>query len=145
MPLHLLKLCVGATSVADLEDWIKQRLAARKAAGEPVEQWHTTRMVPTRVPELTDGGSLYWVIKGEVACRQALLDVRPFTDADGIRRCHLVLDPKVIKVAPRPSRPFQGWRYLKANEAPVDLGAGTVGGDALPEHMERELRTLGLL
>ncbi|MGU3494910.1 DUF1489 family protein [Xanthobacteraceae bacterium A53D] len=144
-PLHLIKLCVGATSVADLEEWIELRLAQRKAAGEPVEQWHTTRMVPTRVDELVNGGSLYWVIKGEVACRQALLDVRPFTDGEGIRRCHLVLDPEVIKVAPRPARPFQGWRYLKDKEVPADLKAGASSGDVLPEEMERELRALGLL
>ncbi len=145
MPLHLLKLCVGATSVADLEEWIGERLAQRRAAGQPVEQFHTTRMVPTRIDELVSGGSLYWVIKGEVACRQTLLEVRPFVDADGIRRCHLVLDPQVVKVVPRPSRPFQGWRYLKAAEVPFDLNAGGRSGDPLPEHMERELRALGLL
>ncbi|BAF88827.1 MULTISPECIES: DUF1489 family protein [Azorhizobium] len=144
MPLHLLKLCVGATSVADLEDWIAERLDEKRRLGLAVEQVHTTRMVPTRVDELLDGGSLYWVIKGEVACRQKLTDVRPFVDADGIRRCHLVLDPAVLKVAPRPSRPFQGWRYLKAQEAPADLREGT-GGEELPEEMRRELRALGLM
>ncbi|GGF55596.1 lysophospholipase [Azorhizobium oxalatiphilum] len=144
-PLHLLKLCVGATSVADLEEWIELRLAQRKAAREPVEQWHTTRMVPTRVDELINGGSLYWVIKGEILCRQTLVDVRPFTDGEGIRRCHLVLDPEVIKVSPRPSRPFQGWRYLKDKEKPADLNAGRGGGEALPEEMQRELRALGLM
>ncbi len=145
MPLHLLKLCVGAESVADLEAWIGQKLARRQAAGQPVEVSHITRMVPTRIDDLIPGGSLYWVIKGEVACRQALLEVRPFVDGDGIRRCHLVLEPEVVKVAPRPSRPFQGWRYLKAAEAPTDLDAGRRSGDPLPEHMERELRALGLL
>lgn len=102
-------------------------------------------MVPTRVDELINGGSLYWVIKGEVACRQALLDVRPFTDGEGIRRCNLVLDPEVIKVAPRPARPFQGWRYLKDKEKPADVRIGATSGDVLPEEMERELRSLGLL
>ena len=145
MPLHLLKLCVGAESVADLEEWTGQRLAQRRAARQPVELSHITRMVPTRIDDLIPGGSLYWVIKGEVACRQALLAVRPFVDGEGIRRCHLVLDPQVVKVAPRPSRPFQGWRYLKAAEAPADLDTGTRSGDPLPEYMERELRALGLL
>ncbi|HUZ67122.1 MAG TPA: DUF1489 domain-containing protein, partial [Beijerinckiaceae bacterium] len=30
MSLHLLKLCVGADSIRDLETWIAERLAARR-------------------------------------------------------------------------------------------------------------------
>lgn len=144
MPLHLLKLCVGAESVQDLEEWIVENLAEKAARGQPVEQFHTTRMVPTRTDDLLAGGSLYWVIKGEIACRQALTGIEPFVDADGIRRCRLMLDPVVHRVDPRPSRPFQGWRYLAAKDAPADLDA--VAGDApLPENLRRELRSLGLL
>lgn len=144
MPLHLLKLCVGAESVQDLEEWIVENLAEKAARGQPVEQFHTTRMVPTRTDDLLAGGSLYWVIKGEIACRQALTGIEPFVDADGIRRCRLMLDPVVHRVEPRPSRPFQGWRYLAAKDAPADLDA--VAGDApLPENLRRELRSLGLL
>ena len=144
MPLHLLKLCVGAESVTDLEDWIRQNLASQASPGAVPEQFHTTRMVPTRTEELLSGGSLYWVIRGEVACRQQLIAIRPFVDPDGIRRCHLVLDPTVWKVEPRPNRPFQGWRYLAHKDVPPDLTAGG-GGAALPEEMSRELRSLGLL
>lgn len=144
MPLHLLKLCVGAESVQDLEEWIVENLAEKAARGQPVEQFHTTRMVPTRTDDLLAGGSLYWVIKGEIACRQALTGIEPFVDADGIRRCRLMLDPVVHRVEPRPSRPFQGWRYLAAKDAPADLD--TAAGDApLPENLRRELRSLGLL
>lgn len=140
-----MKLCVGADSIAHLENWIDERLAERLRAGEPAEQRHTTRMVPKRVAELIDGGSLFWVIKGQIAARQALVDVRPFTDEGGVGRCHLVLVPEVIPVQPRPCRPFQGWRYLPNDAAPVDLG--TLGRDvtALPEPLRRELRDLGLL
>lgn len=144
MPLHLLKLCVGAESVQDLEEWIAQDLAAKAARGAPAEQFHTTRMVPNRAPEIVDSGSLYWVIKGEVACRQRLTAIRPFVAADGIRRCHLVLEPVVRRVEPRPHRPFQGWRYLTAADAPADLSEGSVDV-ALPETLRRELRSLGLL
>ena len=112
MPLHLIKLCVGADSIGDLEEWIGERLAEMRRAGEPPEQRHTTRMQPKRVEELLDGGSLYWVIRGQLSARQALLGIRPFKDADGIGRCHLVLEPAVVPVQPRPCRPFQGWRYL---------------------------------
>ena len=72
MALNLLKLCVGAESVEDLEDWIARRLDEKRRLGQPVEHFHTTRMVPKRVDELVDGGSLYWVVKGSVQCRQRL-------------------------------------------------------------------------
>ena len=145
MALHLLKLCVGAESIRDLEEWIDMRLAEKRRLKEPVEQFHTTRMVPKRVDELVDGGSLYWVIKGQISARQVLSAVRPFTDREGVSRCHLVLEPKVIPVLPRPCRPFQGWRYLKAEEAPGDLGAGAGEIAEMPEELRRELRELGLL
>ncbi|MFG1300225.1 DUF1489 domain-containing protein [Xanthobacter sp. V3C-3] len=145
MTLHLLKLCVGAVSIADLEDWIAERAEAARKAGRPFEQVHVTRMVPTRREDLLDGGSLYWVIKGEVAARQRLLDLRPFVDNDGIRRCGLVLEPQVVPVEPRPSRPFQGWRYLAAKDAPRDLATGDGAAADLPESLRRELRDLGLL
>ncbi|MFG1479585.1 DUF1489 domain-containing protein [Xanthobacter sp. V4C-4] len=146
MPLHLIKLCVGATSIEDLRAWIEDRRIDAGRAGVPFEQTHVTRMTPTRMDELRDGGSLYWVIRGDIAARQRLLDVRPFVDVDGVRRCALVLDPQVIGVRPRPARPFQGWRYLKPNEAPADLDAvDTSGAAAMPEEMRRELEHLGLL
>jgi hypothetical protein len=145
MPLHLIKLCVGCDSVRDLEDWIAQKLKAKRKTGEKPEHIHRTRMVPKRTAELTDGGSLYWVIRGEVMCRQRLRDVRPFRDRDGIGRCGLVLDPKVILVEPRPYRAFQGWRYLTANDAPRDLDKAVKGAAAMPETLRRELRELGLM
>jgi hypothetical protein len=116
-----------------------------KARGQTPEQFHTTRMVPKRVAELLDGGSIYWVIKGQIASRQEILDVRPFTDATGVSRCNLVLEPTVIPVAPRRLRPFQGWRYLPAHEAPPDLRGGLVEVAEMPDAMRKELRDLGLL
>src|SRR5947209_1776114 len=110
VPLHLIKLCVGCDSAKDLEDWIRSKLKERKRRGLSREHIHRTRMVPKRADELRHGGSLYWVIRGEVTCRQRLLDVRPFVDKAGMGRCQLVLDPKLILVEPRPWRPFQGWR-----------------------------------
>lgn len=142
--LHLIKLCVGADRIEDLTDWIAERLADCRARGLPERQGHVTRMVPTRAEELLSGGSLYWVIKGEVLCRQRLLAIEPFVDGEGVGRCRLVLDPAVARVVPRPSRPFQGWRYLKGAEAPADLVSGAGGGE-LPEDLQRELRQLGLL
>ena len=145
MALHLIKLCVGCDSVKDLEEWIKQKLKEKKKRGQKPERIHTTRMVPKRAEELLDGGSLYWVIRGQIMCRERLLAVRPFVDRDGIGRCRLVLDPKVILVEPRPFRAFQGWRYLETKDAPRDLDRAAPGARDMPENMRRELRELGLL
>jgi hypothetical protein len=145
MALHLIKLCVGCDSVQDLEEWISQKLKDKKKRGEKPERIHTTRMVPKRAAELIDGGSLYWVIRGELLCRERIRAVRPFVDKDGVGRCELVLDPKLILVEPRPYRAFQGWRYLAAKEAPRDLAKAAPGSAAMPEKLRRELRELGLM
>lgn len=146
MPLHLIKLSVGTDSIADLQGWIDGKIKAQKKRGvKKPERIHTTRMLPKRADELKDGGSIYWVIKGQIMCRETILDVRPFTDKDGIHRCKLVLDPKCIPVEPRPRAAFQGWRYLEDKEAPRDLGKISKGALNMPEEMRRELMQLGLL
>lgn len=145
MPLHLIKLSVGTDSIEDLEDWIKLKLKEKKKRGQKAERFHTTRMVPKRVEELLDGGSIFWVIRGEIMCREKILAVRPFTDKDGIGRCHLVLDGKCVPVEPRPYRAFQGWRYLDVKDAPRDLTRVGRGVINMPEPLRRELRELGLL
>jgi hypothetical protein len=141
VPLHLIKLCVGCDSVKDLQDWIRQKRKANKSR----EHTHTTRMVPKRVDELLDGGSIYWIIRGQVSCRQRLIGIEPFTDREGVGRCRLKLTPKVILVEPRPRRAFQGWRYLAATDAPRDLDRAAPGAKDMPEEMRRELRNLGLI
>jgi len=145
MPLHLIKLCVGCDSVADLEDCIKLKLKEKKKRRQKPEHIHTTRMVPKRAAELTEGGSLYWVVRGQIACRERIIDIRPFTDKDGIGRCRVVLDGKVVLVEPRPRSAFQGWRYLEEKEAPRDLSRVAPGAARMPEAMRRELQELGLL
>jgi hypothetical protein len=145
VPLHLIKLCVGCDSVKDLEDWVRQRLKERRKRGQSREHVHRTRMVPKRADELTDGGSLYWVIRGEVLCRQRLRGVRPFVDRQGVGRCQLMLEPKLVLVEPRLWRAFQGWRYLEPKDAPRDLTRVAPGARKMPENLRRELRELGLL
>lgn len=142
MALHLIKLCVGCDSIDDLVEWIDYRMAEARQAGRPLEHYHVTRMVPRRIPELLDGGSLYWVIKGKVQVRQRLLDIRPFVDDEGVGRCRLVLEPKVVPTEWQPKRPFQGWRYLEEKDAPADLKAGR--RDDLPAALRAELAELGL-
>ncbi len=143
MSLHLLKLCVGCDSVGDLKAAIRRRLKGRRKA--PREYVHVTRMTPKRAAELLDGGSLYWVIRGDIACRQRLLALRPLIDGEGIRRCGLVLEPRVVAVEPRACRPFQGWRYLTPAAAPHDSTRSRTNAGDMPAAMRRELRDLGLL
>jgi hypothetical protein len=145
MPLHLIKLCVGCDSVADLEEWVGRKLKEKKKRGQKPEHIHTTRMTPKRMEELLDGGSLFWVIRGEVMCREKLIDIRPFVDREGIARCRLVMDGKLVLVEPRPFRAFQGWRYYTHKDAPRDLARAAPGAAAMPEPLRRELRELGLL
>ncbi len=144
MTLHLLKLCVGAEDVDDLRNWQDARLQEKKKSGEDPVLAHVKRMLPKRADELLDGGSLYWVMKGVIRCRQTLLDIDPFVDGEGTRRCRLVLDPEIVLTQRREKRPFQGWRYLEAADAPRDAATG---GDVeeMPEEMRRELEELGLL
>jgi hypothetical protein len=149
MPLHIIKLCVGCDSLSDLADWQKRRLKDQRAANkkkggkkEP-ELMHVTRMTPKRAEEVLDGGSLYWVIKGQIAARQTLLDLRA-VKKNGVPHCGLVYDKELVPVAPRPRRAFQGWRYLETKDAPPDLSR-TKGARGLPEALQRELAVLGLL
>lgn len=145
MTLHLLKLCVGAESVEDHRAWIAARIDALRKAGLPPEQAHTTRMIPKRADEIIGTGSLYWVTKGKVQSRQRIVDIRPFVDAQGISRCDLVLDPELVLTVPQPRRPFQGWRYLKPEDAPRDLADGAAALAEMPSEMRAELSELGLL
>lgn len=144
MTLNLVKLCVGVSTVEELEEWIVESSTRRRAAGEPDEQIHTTRMFPKRADELLDGGSLYWVIRGNVQVRQRLVDIRPVTGADGIARCQLVLEPVLRLTQWQPRRAFQGWRYLQPADAPADL-ENEASARALPQSLRTELAELGLL
>jgi hypothetical protein len=143
MPLHIIKLCVGCDSLSDLADWQKKRLKQKRAKGQKPELVHVTRMTPKRADEVLDGGSLYWVIKGQIAARQKLFALRP-VKKNGVPHCGLVYDKTLVPVALRPRRAFQGWRYLEAKDAPADL-AKTKGAKGLPEVLQRELAALGLL
>src|ERR1700748_2590719 len=117
MSLHIIKLCVGCDSLAELADWQKKRLKEKRAKGQKAELVHITRMTPKRADEVLDGGSLYWVIKGQIAARQQLKELRE-VKKNGVPHCGLVYDKALIPVSPRPRRAFQGWRYLEAKDAP---------------------------
>lgn len=146
MPLHLIKLAVGCDSVKELKEWVAERMQTAKKKGLPQRHVHITRMVPKRDSEILAGGSLYWVIKGEIAAREKIIGIEPFRDKDGIGRCRIVMQPKVISVSPRPMRPFRAGAISPTIPVPADLGKSAAGSiAAMPEPMRRELRDLGLL
>lgn len=139
--INLVKLSVGTESVEGLVAWHKTR-QAQGADGLPR---HITRMWPKRESEILNGGSIYWVIKGFIQCRQRILRLDEVIGGDGIRRCAIVVEPKHIRVASAPKRPFQGWRYLKPEDAPVDLSETRENEDILPPDMSAALADIGIL
>ncbi len=139
--LHLTKLAVGVHDIAHLRE-----LQAERAQRNPPLR-HRTRNFPRRRDEVLNGGSMYWVIGGATLVRQRLVDIIEDQWDDKSACAGLILDPKLIVVSARPTRPFQGWRYLRAEEAPPDLAQSRPvrGEAALPPALRRELRTLCLL
>jgi hypothetical protein len=138
MPLNLLKLCVGVSEIDELETWVKEARAGRDTLD------HVTRMFPKRKDEILPGGSLYWVIRGMILCRQPIAALEEVTGGDGIARCRILFKPQIIQVRPAPKRAFQGWRYLEEADAPPDLPK-SAKVEGMPERMRRELSELGLL
>ncbi len=138
MPIHIVKLCVGADTVEDLLEWQKRQVKTLKRRA-PV---CGTRMWPKRADELLKGGSLYWVIKGAILVRQRIVEVAEVADEHGLR-CGLWLDPALVRTVPQPRRAFQGWRYLEATDAPADLDARRGKGGDLPEKLRAELVSIG--
>jgi hypothetical protein len=148
MTLHMIKLCVGAESIEDLARWQGGRLAMQLAQGvKRPRLFHTTFQSPKRQAELLDGGSIYWVIKGIIQARQKFLGFDEGTKEDGKPCCLLILDGALTPVRPTPRRPFQGWRYLTAEDAPADIDArnGRDEVSEMPHAMRKQLAGLGLL
>ena len=139
MTLNLIKLAVGVDDLAHLATLEKQRKRERGRYG------FFTRNMPKRAEELLDGGSIYWVIKGQVRVRQRLKKFHPKADDEGRAYVIVEYDKELVPVMPRRHRPFQGWRYLEGKDAPRDLPKGRKGDDELPPALTEELRELGLL
>ncbi len=142
MPIHLQKLSVGTESIDTLTAWQKTMVARRKRAGKSPHHEHVTRMSPKQKEALLDGGSIYWVIKGLIQCRNRIIDLEEIQTRDGRKACAIIMEPSLIPVVPAPRRPFQGWRYLKAEDAPKDLSVASGGGE-LPTELRTRLVNLG--
>jgi hypothetical protein len=143
MTVHLVKLCVGADSVEDVVAWTKRRVAANAKGRWGRVSHHVTRMYPKRAAEILAGGSLYWVIKGIILVRQRIVDLKKVSGDDGIERCAILLDPRIVETEARARRAFQGWRYLEPEDAPPDLKSGT--RRRAPTALRAKLAELGLL
>ncbi len=139
--LHLTKLAVGVRDIDHLRAW----QADRARINPPLR--HRTRNAPRRRADVLDGGSMYWVINGTMLVRQRILDIIEDRRDDQTRCTGLLLDPEIVPLAGRPTRPFQGWRYLDPNDVPPDLpdNGAAVGVDILPASLRRELQSLCLL
>ncbi|WP_299419048.1 DUF1489 domain-containing protein [uncultured Shimia sp.] len=139
--MHLVKLSVGSESPETLAAW----QATHKARFPDGLPRHVTRMWPKREAEILNGGSIYWVIKGSIQCRQRILRLDEVIGEDGVRRCAIVLEPEIHLTQAALKRPFQGWRYLKPEDAPADLPANRANDDVLPDELNRALAEIGVL
>ena len=141
MTVHLQKLSVGSESIQTLADWQDHVVGQRRRKGLSAHHVHVTRMFPKRREEILDGGSIYWVIKGNILCRNRIAGLEE-TTKNGHRACAILMDPELIPVLPKPRRAFQGWRYLQVSVAPQDLTALEAAAD-LPEALRTKLLELG--
>ena len=136
MTVHLKKISVGSASLNNLREFQAQRIAN---GGRLV---HLTRNWPRRSEELLDGGSIYWIIKGVMTARQAIIDFVEAQRTDGRPACGIVLSTEIIAVVPTRMRIFQGWRYLEVVDTPPDLGESD--DPNMPSDLLAELRALGI-
>lgn len=142
MAIHLQKLSVGSESITTLQDWQKMVVRRRVKEGLSPHHQHVTRMFPKQKDALLDGGSIYWVIKGLIQCRNEIVALEETQTKDGRKACAIIMEPELIAVVPTPKRPFQGWRYLKFEDAPADLSE-LGGANDLPPELRAKLADLG--
>jgi Uncharacterized conserved protein len=140
--IHMIKLCVGVSSLEELESYRDERAHWWDADyGEDVHV-HRTRMMPKRAAEMEGKASIYWVISGQVVCRQPILRLAKYTNDEGIDYCDIIMAPDMVRTVPYPKRPFQGWRYLRPEDAPPDMGANE---NAESLALAADLAKLGLI
>lgn len=143
MVLHLIKLAVGVDSLAHMKVvQAARRKQRRQSPRSP--HWVYTRNTPKRSEELLEGGSLYWVVRGVIRCRQELVGFEQDFDREEARKyCRIKVRRTLVPTAPQACKAFQGWRYLTPDSAPPDLSHGDTAD--MPPEMAAELKRLGLL
>ncbi len=141
--LHILKVAAGVSSLEHLNQVVDHYSYTDAELGHIMHM--SSRNTPKRMDEVLDGGSVFWIIKRAIVARAELVAIRQIVREDGKKGCQMCIRPHVIPTIPQPKRGFQGWRYLKPEDAPKDLtqAAGDPGKGS-PE-LAMELKDLGLL
>jgi hypothetical protein len=132
--LNITKVAVGCATL----DILAERIAARAENEVAVV---TTRYRPTRHAELI-GGSLFWIIKHRLVARQEIVG---FEEMESEKRWKILVRSDLVPVLERPRRAHQGWRYLAAKDAPLDIGGGHGDLASLPPGLRGELSAIGLI
>lgn len=141
--LHILKVAAGVNSLEHLRQVIDRDSYMDLELGHIMHM--SSRNTPRRAEEVLDGGSVFWIVKRAIIARADLIAIREVVREDGRKGCQMCIHPNVIPTVPQPKRGFQGWRYLKPEDAPADLGTNSeIEGSGSPE-LAQELKSLGLL
>lgn len=142
MTIHLLKPALRIQDVAEFQR--RQKNFLTHFNGEIVYPVWTSRK-PQQMDALINGGSVYWIVKKAIQCRQAVIGFEAI-EREGEKPSYFIYcDPQLVQTKPMEKRPFQGWRYLKPDQAPADVGAVDSNAPPPPPDMANALREAGLL
>ncbi|MFP4313995.1 MAG: DUF1489 family protein [Alphaproteobacteria bacterium] len=142
MSVHLLKPALRANDVYEFA--ARQQQWHMNYAGQKVYPVWTSRK-PLREKELLDGGSVFWIVKKQIQCRQKILAVEPYQEKEEKPSFLILCDTQLIRIQPIAKRPFQGWRYLQPDNASPDIGPIYTEEEPPPPGVEKILREAGLL
>ena len=143
MTIHIIKLVVGIETLDDFAKW--QETDFIDFYGQKANTVYT-RYKPKRADEIVEqDGSIYRVIKNRIVCRQKILGFDMFEHPVKGQMCLIATEPTIHTTIAKPKRPFQGWRYLKAEDAPKDKGVYIPPGERPPPELEKALSESGLL
>ena len=145
MSEHIIKLVAGLPDLQTFYD-LQQREVFEYHGTLAVPCW--TRYKPKQADDiLRGGGSIYRVIKNRIQCRHKILGFEIVENTSKGRMCMIVQDAQMIETVHTPRRAFQGWRYLKQSDIPLDRGIyeGKFDGGNLSPEMEEELINAGIL
>lgn len=126
---NIVKLAVG---IKDIEILINRQISNGLLYSNDdhlLKMCFTTRNTPKLINEIIDSdeGSIYWVIAGKIALRQKIIGSFNLELKEQKKICVIGLSDKLFLTQRIPKRPFQGWRYLKNNDTPRDIGLYSKG------------------
>ena len=143
LKIHLIRMAAGIASLGELR---QRQLDRISKSGKSGKLYAFTRNMPKKVNELTEGGSIYWVIKRFIRARQMIISIEKQTNEEGRAFCAIHLDTELVPVMPRRQKSFQGWRYYKDEETPSDIDrSGASNFEDIPPEMVQELKELCLI